>query len=107
MPKPIILLIYQDCYDCDSSKSWHDKIQESAADLGILIKYTPYNTPGAKEIILEAHEQGIEVPFLSDGKCHSHKLEDLVEVPTTGPSKKSPKPRKNKEVKNGATSKAD
>lgn len=100
MPKPLILLIYQDCYDCGTSKAWHEKVQEASADAGVLIKYTPHNTPGVKEIILEAHQQGIEVPFLSTGKKHSRKLDDLVEVETEKPEK-SPKPRKKKEVKHG------
>lgn len=104
MPKPLILLIYQDCYDCGSSKAWHEKIQESAADLGVLIKYTPHNTPGAKELILEAHKKGIEVPFVSDGKRHSRKLEDLVERPA---QKSTTKKRQKQEVKNGATSEAE
>lgn len=99
MSKPLILLIYQDCYDCGSSKAWHEKIQESAADLGVLIKYTPHNTPGAKELILEAHKKGVNVPFVSDGKRHSRKLEDLVEVTM---QKSAPKKRQKQEVKDGA-----
>lgn len=96
MPKPLFLLIYQDCYDCEHNKAWHEQVKSDAAEYGVLIKYTPHNTPGVKQIILEAHEKGVEVPFLSDGKKHSRKLEDLVEVAT--PQKKHQK----KEVKDGA-----
>lgn len=104
MPKPIILLIYQDCYDCGSSKDWHEKVQEAAAGAGVLIKYTPYNTPGAKEIILEAHQKGIEVPFLSNGKKHSRQLEDLIEPKADEPA---PKKRPKKEVKYGDSAKTN
>lgn len=81
MPKPLLLLIYQDCYDCEHSKSWHEQVKSDAANHGVLIKYTPHNTPGAKELILEAHEQGITVPFLTDGKKYSRNLTDFVTVP--------------------------
>lgn len=102
MPKPLLLLIYQDCYDCGASKAWHEKVQAAAAEAGVLIKYTPYNTPGAKEIILEAHKKGIEVPFLSNGRKHGRKLKSLVDLPQNTPQTKQ---RQKKEVKNGVVPK--
>lgn len=88
MPKPLLLLIYQDCYDCEHSKAWHEQVKMDAAEAGVLIKYTPHNTPGAKKMILEAHECGIEVPFLTDGKNYSRKMSDLVSAPVAEESTK-------------------
>lgn len=101
MTKPLLLLIYQDCYDCGASKVWHENVQQAAADAGVLIEYTPHNTPGAKKLILEAHKKGVEVPFLSNGKKYSRKLNDLLDTPQDKPK---PQKRRKKEVKHEVVS---
>lgn len=94
MSKPTILLVYQDCYDCEKTHTWHERVIDVAADAGILIKYVPYNLSGAKELILKAHEQGIEVPFLTDTDKFSRNLEDFIQ-----PSAKELSPTKKKQKK--------
>jgi len=96
MPKPTLLLVFQDCYDCGAHKAWHDGVREAAAKNKVLICYVPHTLSEAKELILEAHKQGVEVPFLTDGKRYSRTLEDLVKTTAKMSEKHS-----SKEVKHG------
>ena len=62
-----VLLIFQDCYDCGTSKEWYQKQATKAANLGIKINPMPFNAPGAKKLILKAKKHAADrMPFLTD-----------------------------------------
>lgn len=72
MPKQI-LMVFQDCYNCDSSKEWYDNQVAKAAEMSVTLVPSPHDFPGVKALILEAKTHGCEkLPFLTDGKKFSY-----------------------------------
>lgn len=64
-----VLLVFQDCYDCGSSKEWYQNQSVKAAELGIIIRPMPHTALGAKGLILKADRRGAsKMPFFTDGK---------------------------------------
>lgn len=75
-----ILLVYQDCYNCDANKSWYERAVKIAQDGGLNIVPTPHNMLGVKGIILKAAAKGCEkLPFFTDGKKFSYDIAKFVE----------------------------
>ena len=90
-----IIAVFQDCVLCGDKG--RKKIAEFAAK-GINVRKVGFTTPEGKELIHKAvfeHKIG-SMPFFTDGKKFSVKINDFVEKP----AKKSTK--KVKEHKNGA-----
>lgn len=92
-----LLLVFQDCYDCGVYEDWYQKLSTESKKHDIVIEPTPYNTPGAKKLILAADKQGVNQPFLTDTVKFSKSISDFVEDP-------QPKPKK--KVKHGDSAKA-
>lgn len=78
-----ILLIYQDCPDCNERGEWFREQQELAEKNHLQILPMPYNQPGIKEIILKAQEEGLEktLLFYTDGNKFGNDISEFVRKP--------------------------
>lgn len=70
-----VLLVYQDCALCGADSN---KILRAAAQGKIMLVKLPFFAKGAKELILEAKNRGVSVPFFTDGEVFSKKLSDFT-----------------------------
>lgn len=97
-----VLLIYQDCLHCPERREWLESQQTAAKKHKLKIVETPYNFPGAKELILAAKAEGVDrLPLFTDGEKFSNSIADFIE---TKQKKKSV--AKVKEDKDGADQEA-
>ncbi|MCM1218199.1 MAG: hypothetical protein NC548_27250 [Lachnospiraceae bacterium] len=87
-----VFLVYQDCYKHGVCEEWYKQQKKAAKDSHIKISPLPYSYSGAKEIILDAAEQGITLPFFAEGKKYSKNIQDFI---------KPKKSAKKKEVADG------
>lgn len=77
-----ILLIYQDCHNCGNREEWYKEQQKLAKGHNLKIVPTPYNAPGAKDIILAAQDKGVKqtLLFYTDGKKFGHDIKDFIKA---------------------------
>lgn len=76
-----VMLVYQDCPMCGARKGWGEEQTKIANTHGIEIIKFPFFKSGAKEWIWDAAKSGVTLPFFTDGKKFSKKLEDFIEKP--------------------------
>ena len=89
-------LVFADCYECGAYATWYESQQAVAVANEYEIEAIPFYTDGAAEYIRLAINQGVNMPFFTDGEKCSKNVEDFIEKKTT---KKSSKRRvKNTEV---------
>ena len=92
-----IICVYQDCVMCgDKGK----KIKKLIFDKGLNVRKVSFASDEGKNLIHEAvfkHKLG-SMPFFTDGKKFSYKLEDFIEKEPEIVEKAEKKPKKSKKV---------
>ena len=92
-----IICVYQDCVMCgDKGK----KIKKLIFDKGLNVRKVSFASDEGKNLIHEAvfkHKLG-SMPFFTDGKKFSYKLEDFIEKEPEIVEKDEKKPKKSKKV---------
>lgn len=80
-------LIFADCFACGMRKEWaeHQLAEAQANQIGI--EKMPFYADGAAEYIRLGIEQGVNIPFFSDGVKVSKNVADFIEA--EAPKKKS------------------
>lgn len=85
-------LIFADCFACGMRKEWaeHQLAEAQANEIGI--EKMPFYAEGAAEYIRLAIEQGVNMPFFTDGVKVSKNVADFIE-------KEEPKKKTKRRVK--------
>ena len=74
-----VFLVHQDCVDCKPMADWLAADWDLARERGIEIIKLPFFKKGAPELIRKAAENGITLPFFSDGEKVAKHLPKLLE----------------------------
>lgn len=92
-----LVLIFADCFACGMRKEWaeHQLAEAQANDLEI--EKLPFYADGAADYIRLAIQQGVNMPFFSDGEKVSKNVADFIEKVEQKPNKKTTKRRVKKE----------
>lgn len=78
-----LVLIFADCFACGMRKEWAEHQLAEAQANDFEIEKLPFYADGAADYIRLAIQQGVNMPFFSDGKKVSKNVADfIVEVPT-------------------------
>lgn len=90
-------LIFADCFACGMRKEWaeHQLAEAQANEIGI--EKMPFYAEGAAEYIRMAIEQGVNMPFFTDGVIVSKNVADFIVKEE--PKKKTSKRRVKKDEK--------
>lgn len=75
-------LIFADCYQCGAYGTWYESQQAVAVANEFEIETMPFYVDGAAEYIRLAIQQGVNMPFFTDGVKCSKNVEDFVVVET-------------------------
>lgn len=89
-----INMVFQDCPKCFGKKEWLENGAKIAGEHGCEFKPLNSQAPEAKQIIRDAHNHGVELPFFYDGTTASREIEVLVGA---GKPKQAKKGAKEKE----------
>lgn len=92
-----LVLIFADCFACGMRKEWAEHQLAEAQANDFEIEKLPFYADGAADYIRLAIEQGVNMPFFSDGKKVSRNIEDFIEKVEQKPNKKTTKRRVKKE----------
>lgn len=89
---PSLKLIFADCFACGMRKEWaeHQLAEAQANEIGI--EKVPFYADGAAEYIRLAIQQGVNMPFFTDGVKVSKNVADFIE-------KEEPKKKTKRRVK--------
>lgn len=85
-------LIFADCFACGMRKTWAENQLAEAQANEIGIEKMPFYADGAAEYIRLAIEQGVNMPFFTDGVKVSKNVSDFIE-------KEEPKKKTKRRVK--------
>lgn len=85
-------LIFADCFACGMRKTWAENQLAEAQANEIGIEKLPFYADGAAEYIRLAIQQGVNMPFFTDGVKVSKNVADFIE-------KEEPKKKTKRRVK--------
>lgn len=85
-------LIFADCFACGMRKTWAENQLAEAQANEIGIEKLPFYADGAAEYIRLAIQQGVNMPFFTDGEKVSKNVADFIE-------KEEPKKKTKRRVK--------
>lgn len=85
-------LIFADCFACGMRKTWAENQLAEAQANEIGIEKMPFYADGAAEYIRLAIQQGVNMPFFTDGVKVSKNVADFIE-------KEEPKKKTKRRVK--------
>lgn len=85
-------LIFADCFACGMRKTWAENQLAEAQANEIGIEKVPFYADGAAEYIRLAIQQGVNMPFFTDGVKVSKNVADFIE-------KEEPKKKTKRRVK--------
>ena len=92
-----LVLIFADCFACGMRKEWAEHQLAEAQANDFEIEKLPFYADGAADYIRLAIQQGVNMPFFSDGEKVSRNIEDFIEKVEQKPNKKTAKRRVKKE----------
>lgn len=92
-----LVLIFADCFACGMRKEWAEHQLAEAQANDFEIEKLPFYADGAADYIRLAIQQGVNMPFFSDGKKVSKNVADFIEKVEQKPNKKTTKRRVKKE----------
>lgn len=92
-----LVLIFADCFACGMRKDWAEHQLAEAQANDFEIEKLPFYADGAADYIRLAIQQGVNMPFFSDGKKVSRNVADFIEKAEQKPNKKTTKRRVKKE----------
>lgn len=92
-----LVLIFADCFACGMRKEWAEHQLAEAQANDFEIEKLPFYADGAADYIRLAIQQGVNMPFFSDGEKVSRNIEDFIEKVEQKPNKKTTKRRVKKE----------
>lgn len=92
-----LILIFADCFACGMRKEWAEHQLAEAQANDFEIEKLPFYADGAADYIRLAIQQGVNMPFFSDGKKVSKNVADFIEKAEQKPNKKTTKRRVKKE----------
>lgn len=92
-----LVLIFADCFACGMRKEWAEHQLAEAQANDFEIEKLPFYADGAADYIRLAIQQGVNMPFFSDGVKVSRNIEDFIEKVEQKPNKKTTKRRVKKE----------
>lgn len=88
-----LVLIFADCFACGMRKDWAEHQLAEAQANDFEIEKLPFYADGAADYIRLAIQQGVNMPFFSDGVKVSKNIEDFIEKAEQKPNKKTTKRR--------------
>lgn len=88
-----LVLIFADCFACGMRKEWAEHQLAEAQANDFEIEKLPFYADGAADYIRLAIQQGVNMPFFSDGKKVSKNVADFIEKDEQKPNKKTTKRR--------------
>lgn len=92
-----LVLIFADCFACGMRKEWAEHQLAEAQANDFEIEKLPFYADGAADYIRLAIQQGVNMPFFSDGEKVSRNIEDFIEKVEQKPNKKTTKRQVKKE----------
>lgn len=76
-----LLIVYQDCFMCGSSKAWGEKTIEHITSKGVPYRKVSFASMEGQEHALKAIKAGIKsYPFVTDGEKYAKNVDDLFEI---------------------------
>lgn len=75
---PSLKLIFADCFACGMRKTWAENQLAEAQANEFEVEKVPFYAEGAAEYIKKAIQQGVNIPFFTDGTKCSKNVADFI-----------------------------